>query len=94
MEDLKPCPFCGKSDAMEISTMQECEDCKNFENQDLCPAFDPNERTDNCPFKAVICSIYKGGCGASSGFRVSIEDAVRAWNMRCTAHENIQRDPE
>ena len=78
MPDLKPCPFCGKSVA-EMSDAKDCESCANFENEDACPAY---ETMDPCPWKFVVCSCDKGGCGASSGWKLNVEAAIEAWNRR------------
>lgn len=37
----------------------------------------------------VICDILKGGCGASSGYRETKVQAIKAWNMRAS---NIKED--
>ena len=66
MEELKPCPFCGKSLA-ELGTAAEID-------MDTEPGAD-NER-------AVVCDYNAGGCGATSGYRNTPEAAVEAWNRR------------
>lgn len=78
MENLKPCPFCGNT-MLDISDVRDCEDCANFEAEDVCPAFEP---AGFCNMKFVVCSFYKGGCGASSGWYKTEEEAVEAWNRR------------
>lgn len=55
---LKPCPFCGKRDTLEI----------NFD-----------EGNANCQ---IICNFNKGGCGSSSGFRHTEDEAIKLWNTR------------
>lgn len=67
--EIKPCPFCGKS-AASISTAKEMEECENF------------ERCIDCDYVTVVCDFNKGGCGASSGYRCTEEDAILAWNER------------
>lgn len=78
MEKLKPCPFCG-NEMLDISNVRDCEDCGNFEQEDVCPAFEPGKF---CNMVFVVCSFYKGGCGASSGWRKTCEEAIDAWNRR------------
>ena len=31
---------------------------------------------------AVCCDFHRGGCGATSGYRISEEEAIEAWNKR------------
>lgn len=69
MTELKPCPFCGKSDTLEFTTCAELEACKNFE---VCPG----------SFLAVVCNVNKGGCGAVSGYDTSIKKVAEKWNRR------------
>lgn len=68
-EGLKPCPFCGKE--TELVTKEI------------------NQRLDDIifPMFQVVCSMQSGmyaknGCGAASGWRLTEEEAVRAWNRR------------
>lgn len=76
---LMPCPFCG-ADAAKISTAMQLEECAMYESKD-CPAQQAAD-TDSCSYKTVVCDINKGGCGATSGFMPTEEEAVRAWNQR------------
>lgn len=86
MKELMPCPFCGKAGTAQVETARSCEECRNFENEELCPAYDPYnydpDTEDTCPYKAVVCCCHKGGCGASSGWHPSAEKAIEAWNTR------------
>lgn len=34
------------------------------------------------PFYAIVCNWNKGGCGASSGYYPTVEEAIEAWNRR------------
>ena len=38
--------------------------------------------SDNKDSFAVCCSFNSGGCGATSGYRETKEEAIKAWNMR------------
>ena len=78
MEELKSCPFCGQHVA-ELSDAKDCETCSNFESEEVCPAY---EEGDFCPYHFVVCSCYKGGCGASGGWKLTVEEAIAAWNRR------------
>lgn len=71
MIKLRECPFCGKSVA-RFTTVAETESCVYFES-----CYEPT-----CTMKAVVCSVNEGGCGASTGYHESEEDARRAWNRR------------
>ena len=80
---LKKCPFCGSATALVIDTVRGCEECNNFEDDVKCPAYEPYESdVDRCPYKAVICAVGRGGCGAGTGWKLSVTDAVDAWNRR------------
>ena len=70
---IEKCPFCGKEVA-EISNCQELEVCRHFES---CPATEP--------YVCVVCNMFEGGCGASSGYYDSEEKAIAAWNRRADA---------
>ena len=76
MENLKPCPFCGKSVA-EFVTIKELEECKHFED-DACPAYEPSE----CAVKKIVCDFNQGGCGASTGYASSEDKLIELWNRR------------
>ena len=68
---LKSCPFCGK-EVQIISNCIELEECENFE-----------ECTGNT-LSTVVCNFKKGGCGATGGYRVTKEEAIKAWNRRAS----------
>jgi len=60
---LLPCPFCGKTDAVEV--MQEADSCSVYHGS-----------------YQVVCNTRSGGCGSTSGYYTTIEDAIKAWNKR------------
>lgn len=78
MSELNPCPFCGNK-MLDITDVRNCEDCANFEAEEVCPAFEPGKF---CGMKFVVCSFYKGGCGASSGWYKTDAEVIEAWNKR------------
>ncbi len=80
---LKSCPFCGKSVA-EIDDAKELEDCPYFDDCD-------HAEYEQCSMHSVVCNIHKGGCGASSGYYVTVEDAVDAWNRRAERTCHVER---
>ena len=77
--ELKPCPFCGKEVAQRCD-VKECEMCSNFEDEDRCPAYHDAEPCMGGVF--VICDFTYGGCGASTGWYKTYDEAVEAWNKR------------
>lgn len=70
MNELKPCPFCGKKDTLELTSCVELEECANFES------------CDADPFVCVVCSSDKGGCGATGAYSDSEQGAFEKWNRR------------
>lgn len=67
MKEIKACPFCGKSVALVMS--------------------DAEMGYDNNGQFIVVCPFYEdedvdSGCGASSPWKYSQEEAVEAWNRR------------
>lgn len=70
MNELKPCPFCGKKDTLELTSCVELEECANFES------------CDADPFVCVVCSSDKGGCGATGVYSDSEQGAFEKWNRR------------
>lgn len=80
MDDLKPCPFCGSTKAPQLSTIWECEMCRNFDLEDCPECYEPNG-SDGC-MHIVVCSVNSGGCGASTGWNINKEKAIEAWNRR------------
>ena len=68
---LMPCPFCGGTNLF-IGTIAECE-----MQDESHPDYDFNSR-----FYTVVCDYTEGGCGASIGSCLSVEEAVDVWNRR------------
>ena len=67
---LKPCPFCGKTNTLMITSCAEIEECKNFEECSL----------DG--YKIICCDVSTGGCGACSGYATDEALAIEKWNRR------------
>jgi hypothetical protein len=67
---LRVCPFCGKFAPVHV------EDC----TFDPCP----DAECDLCEERAyrVICDTDRDGCGASSGWYETREEAADGWNER------------
>jgi hypothetical protein len=74
--ELKPCPFCGNK-TLKFAVVNNSNDCGNHDT-DACPCKD----VEQCGFIYVVCVAQKGGCGASSGYYDTPEEAVQAWNRR------------
>ena len=70
---LLPCPFCGKSDTLEVITGSELMD-------------EDQEYWQHSESYGVVCSAAnpggKGGCGAMGGFSETEAAAVAMWNTR------------
>ena len=71
---LKPCPFCGKTDALIILKNQSGIDDIVFNQYQICCSC---ETGDNA----------KDGCGSSSGWKMSLEEVIDAWNRRANDAE-------
>jgi len=68
MYELNYCPECGK----KISQLRACPFC----GQDVA-------KVEEDPYKVyVVCNYHEGGCGATSGYHHSKEEAIEAWNRR------------
>lgn len=74
-ERLLPCPHCGKTESLIVGTDEELGD---FKEDSICGWYQ------------VCCSAYMdfssgrndGGCGASSGYAPTREEAIEKWNRR------------
>jgi hypothetical protein len=66
--NFRRCPFCGGDDTIKI-----------IRAEDLCSCEEPHN-ADGGFF--VICGKSRGGCGCSSGYGETEEDAVGIWNSR------------
>lgn len=71
---LEPCPFCGKADTLTVTSASEFWDGEEDAPYMYTEAY------------AVMCDASSpngpGGCGASSGFKPSQQEAVNLWNTR------------
>lgn len=77
---LLPCPYCGGDCATVISEWQEYLDKWGDE-------FD--ESGLGCSdYRAVVCDVTKGGCGAIGGWREWEKEAIEAWNTRAAVTDH------
>jgi len=67
MNELKPCPFCGNTEP-ELTQFADA-DWVSHEDSDELGFF-------------VICSVHRGGCGASSGWKLEATEVTDLWNKR------------
>lgn len=71
--ELKPCPFCGKTETLEVITGHQLMD----EEQEFWP---------HSESFCVVCDASnpngKGGCGACGGFQSTEPLAIDHWNKR------------
>lgn len=69
MEDVKNCPFCGKSKTLQLVRLTEL----GFEeiNSEL-------SEFSHC----VCCNVNIGGCGGCGGYGDSKEEVLEKWNKR------------
>lgn len=69
-DKLKPCPFCNSTEHIKIISC--CDDSCESAN------------CSDCDFimYTVCCCVTSGGCGASSGYKETKEEAKEHWNRR------------
>ena len=70
MHELKPCPFCGSMTAPTVMNESEALFNIDADGEDMS--------------MVVCCAAKKFGCGASTGFCDTAEQAVEAWNRRAS----------
>jgi hypothetical protein len=72
MSEHKNCPHCGKVEALEIASDHEM-------------LLEMGIEPDSENAFAINCNINRDGCGATGGFRKTIEEAWEAWDRRDNA---------
>lgn len=79
MNDLLPCPFCGCSKVFLVPYNQ-------IHHDDECECFSSSGDAwaVNCDASGLSTTGYAGGCGATAGIGMSIEQAIENWNRRAT----------
>lgn len=75
MNKLKPCPFCGRSHGLLITSIHHRLDYSTYEQWSVfCDA-----------------SGDKVGCGASCGYHRTKTEAIEAWNRRAGEQDEQKR---
>ena len=79
-DELKPCPFCGKTTSLRVGSSFEYDYDGDTIGQDemfavYCDA-DSDRKLD--------------GCGASAGYQRTEIKAIKAWNTRITTLDEFQ----
>lgn len=70
-EMLFPCPFCGQKETLFV-----------YDSNEMQMRYMGDEDYDETPGYLVSCDYLRGGCGASSGYKETKEEAVQLWNTR------------
>lgn len=70
MEELKPCPFCGKKYSLKVYDESD-KDCKNF--LVVCRVVEDSPYPEDS---------YEVGCGAHGGYGRTWKEAIDNWNQR------------
>lgn len=65
---FKPCPHCGKQESVGVVRWSD--------EHEYYP--DSGEEDSY----AINCNFNQKGCGATGGYRITLEDAAVAWNKR------------
>ena len=76
---VNSCPHCGSIEAVEFGDLKEEEWCANCYDEYKCPCY---AEDTTCNGVYVVCSVNRGGCGATGGFGWNEETAVKNWNRR------------
>lgn len=73
MNNLEPCPFCGRTDKLIINEVRhQLDDIEIKQYQIVCSAAGDNT-----------------GCGGSCGFQRSVDEAITAWNRRARTYNGV-----
>ncbi len=72
---LKPCPFCGNGNITIVV-------------DNAYHSFGIADKDEVVNFK-VICSVTSCGCGASTGWKYSKEEAIKDWNRRKGVKDDV-----
>ena len=48
-----------------------------------------SEIFENIRNYVICCDFNNGGCGATSGYRISEEEAIEAWNKRAGEQDEV-----